>query len=276
MTPPKPKYDRKDIGSSAVRIPAGGMPDILDGAVDPYATTKTTKQVFIRGFQAWPQKDGPFPAVILLHEWWGMNSHFQDLAFRVAQQGYVALVVDQYSRIGGAVTSDPAGAAQLMGQVKTSDLMKDLGAACEYLNFQEYVKKNRFAVLGFCMGGSNALSYACARRQLRAAVAFYGKVPVESLSTLQCPVLYHQAEHDDWITQDEVDHLARTLTARKVVCEVHKYPGTSHAFFNDTRPDVYNAAAAAAAWERTMAFLDNYILADHLGVRALPDSQRAR
>ncbi len=276
MTVPQPKYDRKDIGSSAVRIPAAGMPDILDVAIDPYAPTKTAKQVFIRGFQAWPQKGGPFPAVILLHEWWGLNSHFQELTFRLAQHGYVALVVDQYSRIGGAVTSDPENAAQLMGKVKLSELTQDLGAACEYLNFQEYVKKNRFAVLGFCMGGSNALSYACARRQLRAAVAFYGKVPQESLATLQCPVLYHQAEHDDWITQKEVDYLADTLTARKVICEVHKYPGTSHAFFNDTRPEVYNAEASSEAWARTLTFLDKYILADHLGVRPLPDSQRVR
>lgn len=276
MTPPQPKYDRKDIGSSAVRIPAAGMPDILDVATDPYAPTKTAKQVFIRGFQAWPQKGGPFPAVILLHEWWGLNSHFQDLAFRLAQHGYVALVIDQYSRFGGAVTSDPETAAQLMGKVKIPELMQDIGAACEYLNYQEYVKKNRFAALGFCMGGSHALSCACARRQLRAAVAFYGKVPLASLSTLHCPVLYHQAEHDDWITQQEVDQLAQTLADRKVPCEVHKYPGTSHAFFNDTRPDVYNADAAAEAWTRTLAFLDKYILADHLGVRPLPDSQRVR
>ena len=276
MTTPPPKYDRKDISSSAIRIPAGGMPDILDIAVDPYAPTKTAKNVFIRGFQAWPQKGGPFPAVILLHEWWGLNSHFHDLTFRLAQHGYVVVALDQFSRIGGAVTSDAGQAAQLMGKVKISDLMQDVGAACEYLNFQEYVKKNRFAVLGFCMGGSNALSFACARRQLRAAVAFYGKVPVESLSTLQCPVLFHQAEHDEWITQEEVDALAGTLAARKVPCEVHKYPGTSHAFFNDTRPDVYNASAAAEAWARTLAFLNTYILADHPGVRPLPDSQRVR
>lgn len=276
MTTPQPKYDRNDIGSAAVRIPAAGMPDLLDVAVDPYVPTKTSKQVFIRGFQAWPQKGGPFPAVILLHEWWGLNSHFHDLAFRLAQHGYVALALDQYSRIGGAVTSDAAAAAQLMGKVKTSDLMQDLNAACEYLNFQQYVKKNRFAVLGFCMGGSHALSYACARRQLRAAVAFYGKVPRDSLSTLHCPVLYHQAEQDEWVTREEVDDLAGALTARKVICEVHTYPGTSHAFFNDTRPEVYKADAAAEAWARTLAFLEQYILADHPGVRPLPDSQRVR
>ena len=116
MTPPQPKYDRKEVGSTAVRIPAAGMPDSLDDATNPYAKTRSAKQSFIRGFQAWPQKDGPFPAVILLHEWWGMNSHFQDLAFRVAQHGYVALVVDQYSRIGGAVTSDPRSEERRVGK----------------------------------------------------------------------------------------------------------------------------------------------------------------
>ncbi|HEV8242790.1 MAG TPA: dienelactone hydrolase family protein [Nitrospirales bacterium] len=271
------RFDRKDIGSANVRFPAGtGMPDPLDVAIDPYAKTKVAKQVYVKGFQAWPQTGGPFPAVIILHEWWGLNAHFQDLTYRLAQHGYVALAVDQYSRIGGAVTSDAEFAGQLMAKLKPSDVMQDLNAATEYLNFQEYVKKNRIAVLGFCMGGSHALSYACARRQLRAAVAFYGKVPQDTLSGLQCPVLYHQAEHDDWITQEEVDHLVQTLTARKVPCEVHKYPGTSHAFFNDTRPEVFNADAAAEAWARTLAFLDTYILADHPGVRPLPDSQRIR
>ena len=277
MNAPAPKYDRKEIGSATVRIPSGtGMPDPLDVAIDPYAPTKVAKHVFIKGFQAWPQKGGPYPAVIILHEWWGLNSHFQDLAYRVAQHGYVALAVDQYSRIGGPVTGDPELAAQLMGKVKTADLLHDLNDAAEYLNFQDYVKKNRIAVLGFSMGGSQGLSFACARRQLRAAVIFYGHVPIEKLSTLRCPVLYHQAENDEAVTEQEVYHLVSALTANKVMCEVHKYPGTTHSFFNDTRPEVYREAAAAEAWARTLAFLDKYILADHPGVRPLPDSQRVR
>ena len=275
MNAPPPQFDRKDIGSANVRFPSGtSMPDPLDIAVDPYEPTKRGKGMTVRALQAWPQKSGPFPAVIILHEWWGLNSHIQDITFRLAQHGYVALAVDQYSRIGGVVTGDPALADQLMAKVNIPHLVQDLNAASEYLNFQDYVKKNRIAVLGFCMGGSNALRYACARRQLRAAVAFYGKVPQEALSTLHCPVLYHQAETDDWITEQEVAYLSSTLAAAKVPCKVYKYPGTSHAFFNDTRPDVYKADAAAEAWSRTLAFLDQYILADHLGVRPLPDSQR--
>ena len=275
MPAPPPKFERKDIGSANVRFPTGtGMPDPLDRAVDPYEPTKRSRGLTVKAFQAWPQKQSPFPAVIILHEWWGLTSHFQDLAYRLAQHGYVALAVDQYSRIGSVVTSDPALASQFMAQVNTSHLMQDLTAASEYLNYQEYVKKNRIAVLGFSMGGSNALSYACARRQLRAAVAFYGRVPQEPLSGLHCPIQYHQAETDDWITDQEVAFLSSTLTAAKVPCHVYKYPGTSHAFFNDTRPDAYKPDAAAEAWSRTLAFLDQYILADHPGVRPLPDSLR--
>src|SRR5207247_10339799 len=123
MNAPAPKYDRKEIGSATVRIPSGtGMPDPLDVAVDPYAPTKVAKQVFIKGFQAWPQKGGPYPAVLILHEWWGLNSHFQQLAFRVAQHGYVALAVDHYSRIGRPVTGDPALPAQPRPKATPADL----------------------------------------------------------------------------------------------------------------------------------------------------------
>src|SRR2546421_6925593 len=135
MNAPAPTFDRKEIGSATVRIPSGtGMPDPMDVAIDPYAPTKVAKHVFIKGFQAWPQKGGPYPAVIILHEWWGLNSHFQDLAYRVAQHGYVALAVDQYSRIGGAVTGDPALYAQRTANVKTGDLLLHLHASADYLS----------------------------------------------------------------------------------------------------------------------------------------------
>jgi carboxymethylenebutenolidase len=269
------KFERKDLGSANVQIPSGtGMPDPLDIAVDPYAPTKRTQGIKIKGFQAWPQKGGPFPAVILLHERWGLTQHFQEMAFRMASHGYVALAVDQYSRIGGAVTADPAHAGQLQGKVNLPLLMQDLTAAVEYLNFQDYVKKHRIAVMGFDIGGSHALRFACLRRQLRACVVFYGDVPIESLASLRCPVQYHQADQDDSVTAQKVEQLAEKLAAQNVICQVHKYAGTLHGFFNDTRPEVFNAEAAGNAWSRTLGFLEQYILADHAGVRPLPDSER--
>jgi carboxymethylenebutenolidase len=270
-----PRYTRKEIGSASVRFPTGtGMPDPLDVAVDPYAPTKKTQGTYVKGFQAWPQRDEPFPAVVILHDWWGLNKQIHEIAFRLAEHGYAALAVDQYSRLGRPVTAEPDQAAQLMARVNAGLLTQDLTAAVEYLNFQEYVKKHRIAVLGFGMGGSHALSFACARRQLRVAVAFYGNPPLASLATLRCPVLYHQPENDEVVPPHDVEQLCQRLTAAKVICEVARYPGASHGFFDETRPDGYQADAAASAWNRTLAFLDQFILAEHAGVRPLPDSQR--
>ena len=275
MTASTVKFERKDIGSAAVQFPTGSaMPDPLDVAVDPYAPTKRTQGMKVRGFQAWPQKGGPFPAVIILHERWGLTQHFQEMTFRLAEHGYVALVVNQYSRTGGGVASEAAHADQLMAKVNLPSLMQDLTAAIEYLNYQDYVKKNRIAVLGFDMGATYALNFAASRRQLRGCIAFYGKVPLDALATLRCPVLYHQAEHDDIVSAREVEALCQKLLAQNVKCEVHKYPGTKHGFFNISRPEDYQAQAAEEAWQRTLTFLDEYILADHAGVRPLPDSQR--
>jgi carboxymethylenebutenolidase len=275
MGAPAVKFERKDIGSANVQFPSGAnMPDPMDVGVDPYAPTKRTQGIKIRGFQAWPQKPGPFPAVIILHERWGLTHHFQELAFRLAAHGYVALAVDQYSRTGSSVTSDAEHGDQLMAKVNLSLLMKDLAAAAEYLNYQDYVKKHRIAALGFDMGASFALNFAASRRQLRGCIAFYGKVPIDALGSLRCPVQYHHAEHDDRVSLQEVEALAGKLTAQKVQCEVHTYPGTRHGFFNKSHLDTYDAVAAEEAWIRTLAFLDEYILADHAGVRPLPDSQR--
>jgi carboxymethylenebutenolidase len=273
-TAPSPKFERKDLGSTNVQFPSSGMPDPLDVAVDPYAPTKKALGVKIRGFQAWPQKPGPFPAVILLHERWGLTQHFQQMTYQFAQHGFVALAVDQYSRTGGIVTADAAHASQVMGKVNPSQLMQDLNAAVEYLNFQEYVKKHRIAVVGFDMGATHALRFGGVRRQLRGCVAFYGNVPLDSLGSLRCPVLYHAAEQDEFVSLQEVDELCDRLAAQKVVCELHRHPGTKHGFFNNTRPDAYNADAAEEAWAQTLTFLDQYILAEHAGVRPLPDSER--
>jgi carboxymethylenebutenolidase len=274
VTAPPPKFDRKEVGSANVQFPSGSsMPDPLDVAVDPYAPTKKVLGTKVKGFQAWPQKHSTFPAVLILHERWGLTQHYQDMAYRLAQQGYVALAVDQYSRIGSVVTSDTDHAGQLVAKLNMPLLMQDLSAAVEYLNYQDYVKKHRIAVLGFDIGATHALSFAAVRRQLRACIAFYGKVPLESLGSLRCPVQYHQAAEDGSVSDQEIGALSDKLKAQNVICEVHKYSGTEHGFFNDTRQP-HQAEAAVEAWTHTLRFLDQYILAEHAGMRPLPDSQR--
>src|SRR5438105_15941195 len=108
------------------------------------------------------------------------------------------------------------------------------------------------------MGATYALNFAASRRQLRGCIAFYGKVPLDALDTLRCPVLYHQAEHDDIVSAREVAALCDKLLVQKVKCQVHRYPGTKHGFFIISRPEDYQAQAADEAWQRTLTFLNEY------------------
>ena len=218
----------------------------------------------IRGFLARPASSEPKgearPAVVILHEWWGLNDHMKDLARRFAGAGYVALVPDLYSRIGSKVTADGAEAAKLMDAVSSQAVLRDLNAASTFLKTQPFVDPLRLGIVGFCMGGTFALTQAGHNSDLKAAVVFYGKVPpVETLDYLLCPVLYHYGAKDGWVTKQEVDRLAQGLKQFGKRGAVHVYPEAGHAFFNDTRPDAHHAASAALAWERTLQFLRRHL-----------------
>ena len=202
----------------------------------------------------------PSPGLLLLHEWWGLNDHMKDLACRFANAGYVALVPDLYSRIGSKVTTDGAEAAKLMDAVSSQAVLRDLNAATTFLKTQPFVDPLRLGMVGFCMGGTFALTQATHNCDLKAAVPFYGKVPpIETLDYLLCPVLYHYGAKDGWVTKQEVDRLAQGLKQFGKPGAVHVYPEAGHAFFNDTRPDAYHAASAALAWERTLAFFKAHL-----------------
>ena len=216
----------------------------------------------IRGFLARPLgiPSRGSPAVVILHEWWGLNDHMKDIARQFAIKGYVALVPDLYSRIGAAVTKDGAEAAKLMDSLSSQAVLRDLNAATTFLKTQPFVDPLRLGVVGFCMGGTFALTQAGHNSDLKAAVAFYGKVPpVETLDYLLCPVLYHYGAKDGWVTKQEVDRLAQGLRQFGKPGTVHVYPEAGHAFFNDTRPDAYRPDEAKLAWERTLQFFRQYL-----------------
>jgi carboxymethylenebutenolidase len=218
-------------------------------------------QVTIKAFLAHPASRAPAPAVVIIHEWWGLNDHIKDLARRFASEGYVALAPDLYSRLGNKVTSDPAEAAKLMNALSSQLALRDLNASVQYLKRQPFVEPLSVGVVGFCMGGTLALTMATHNSDLKAAVIFYGKVPPsETLEYLLCPVLYHYGEQDDWVTKQEVDLLRQGLAKFGKPGEVVTYP-CPHAFFNNTRPDVYRERDAKQAWQRTLQFL-----AQHVGV----------
>jgi len=185
----------------------------------------------------------------------------KDVARRYAREGYAAIVPDLYSRLGNKVTADPSEAGRLMGSLQQADGLKDLEATVAWLKTASGVDGTRIGVTGFCMGGSYALMLPCTTQAIKAAVPFYGQVPNPDtpLQKLACPVLYIYGEDDGWITRADVQRLAAALKKYQKVGEVKTYPGAQHAFFNDTRKDVYKPAEAKDAWQRATAFFKQHL-----------------
>ncbi len=215
----------------------------------------------VKAFLARPaDASGRLPAVIILHEWWGLNDHIKDIARRFAEAGYAAAALDLYSRLGSKVTKDSAEAAQLMNTLSSQAALRDFNAATQYLKTLPFIDSLRIGVMGFCMGGTLALTMATHNSDLKTAVVFYGKVPpIETLDALLCPVLYHYGAKDGWVTKQEVDRLKQGLTQYGKPGEVMIYPDADHAFFNDTRPEVYRNEDANAAWRRTLQFFERHL-----------------
>ena len=202
----------------------------------------------------------PLPAIIIIQEWWGLNDHIKDIAQRFAREGYVALAPDLYSRLGYKVTKDPNEAAKLMESLSSQAALRDLNAATNYLKQQSFIDGTRIGVVGFCMGGTFSLMMATHNSDVKAAVSFYGKVPpVETFRYQLCPVLYHYGAKDGWVTRQEVERLQQGLKQYTKPGSAYTYPEANHAFFNDTRPEVYRADDAKLAWERTLQFFATHL-----------------
>jgi carboxymethylenebutenolidase len=217
--------------------------------------------VTVTAYMVEPKAKGRYPAIIIVQEWWGLNDHIKDIARRYAREGYVAIAPDLYSRLGHKVTADPNEAGKLMESLHQADGLKDLNATVTYLKTVEGVDANRLGITGFCMGGSYALLLPCVTRDIKAAVVFYGQVPNPDspLKNLAAPILYIYGEDDGWITKADVQRLRDALRKYNKPGEVKTYPGCPHAFFNDTRKDVYRPAEAADAWKRSTSFFHQHL-----------------
>jgi carboxymethylenebutenolidase len=214
----------------------------------------------VNAFCAEPPDGAPRPAVIVVQEWWGLNPNIKDIAGRFAREGYVAVAPDLYSRQGHKVATDPNTAAQLMGGLKKEDGIADLKATLAWIRGQKRTHGMKIGITGFCMGGTYAMLLPCESSEIAAAAPFYGEIPADDkIAQLGCPIFYAYDENDGWIQRKDVDRLAADLKKFHKSGEVKIYPGCSHGFFNDTRPDVYNAAAAKDAWEHTLALFKKHL-----------------
>jgi carboxymethylenebutenolidase len=205
------------------------------------------------GYLATP-KQGSGPGVIVIQEWWGLVDHVKDVCDRFADEGFVALAPDLYH---GKKTKSPDEAGRLMMALRIDEAERDLSAAAQYLLTLDSTTSEKIGVVGFCMGGALSLYTATKNPQIGAAIVFYGGHPKvkPDLPNLHAPVLGLYGEKDRSVTPESVRELERQVKALGKQIEVIIYPGADHAFFNDTRPEVYNAGAAADAWRRTLAFL---------------------
>jgi carboxymethylenebutenolidase len=203
-------------------------------------------------FVAWPTGKAAAPGVVVVHEWWGLNAQIRAVAWRLAKEGYVAIVPDLYH---GKVASDPEEAHVLSRGLEDPAAYGDLEAAASWLRAQPRLAKKRMGVMGFCMGGGLAEGLALRDSAISATVMFYGFPVTDAaqLASLRGPLQAHFGQQDDGIPAAKVDAFRAGLKQAGKDAEVYVYAGAGHAFMNETRPS-YHADAARQAWARTLAF----------------------
>jgi carboxymethylenebutenolidase len=214
-----------------------------------------------RGVFARPAKEkGKRPAILVIHENRGLNPHLEDIARRVAVEGYVAFAPDALFTLGG-YPGDEDKARELFSKLDQTKTREDFVAAAGFLKVRPETN-GKLGAVGFCYGGG-VVNFLATRlgSGLAAGVAFYGSAPnLEDVPKIKAPLLIQSAETDDRINASWPDY-EKALKAAGVKYERFLYPGTQHGFNNDTTPR-YDAAAAKLAWERTIAFFGEHLNAE--------------
>ena len=208
----------------------------------------------VQGILYTPAGKGPFPAIIVIHEWWGLNDWVKDRASKLADQGYVTLAIDLYR---GKVATTPDMAHEIMRGVPEDRAKRDLHAAFAFLASQPNVNQERIGSIGWCMGGGYSLDVALQEPTLAADVINYGHLATdpEALKKINAPILGLFGAQDHGITPDDVKKFGATLDQLGKKIDVTIYPDAGHAFENENNKDGYRAADAADAWKRTVDFL---------------------
>lgn len=188
-------------------------------------------------------------AVVIAHEWWGLNDHVKDIANRYAAEGYIAVAPDLYR---GKRAANPEEASRMMHALAIEDGIDTIGAAAEKARTEYGIES--FGITGYCMGGTFALRAACDLDIFSAAAPFYGDIPEdEVLKRLKTPTVFISGTRDAWITPAKVAGLERAAAEFGLPVESKKY-NADHAFFNDTRPEVYDKASSEDAWRKVTGF----------------------
>jgi carboxymethylenebutenolidase len=201
-----------------------------------------------------PQGKGPFPALVVIHEWWGLNDWVREQASKLADQGYVALAIDLYR---GKVATTPDEAHEIMRGVPEDRANRDLLAASNYLRSQKNVDPKRVGSIGWCMGGGYSLDLALNDPKLKAAVINYGHLATDdaALKKINAAILGIFGGRDRGIPVADVQKFEEQLKALGKTVEIHIFADAGHAFENPNNKQGYRAEDAAQAWKLTLDFL---------------------
>lgn len=223
------------------------------------------------GFLALPEGSGPHPALVLVPDVRGLYEHFRDLAQRFAKEGFATLAVDLYRREGTPDLPDLEAMFRWMAALPDRRVLADLQAARDHLAARPDIRGDAIGITGFCMGGQYALMAACSVDGISAALPWYGMLsypgtsdvkpehPIDMVARLGCPTLAFFGEDDAIISKIDVEALrARSAHARHPLAII-TYPDAGHAFFNDSRPEMYRESAARDAWPRALEFLRRHL-----------------
>ncbi|HEV2494892.1 MAG TPA: dienelactone hydrolase family protein [Terriglobia bacterium] len=207
----------------------------------------------VSGYLALPDTAGRHPAIVVIHEWWGLNDWVKEQAQKFAQQGYVALAVDLYR---GQVASDGEHAHELMRGMPQDRAVRDLVAAFDYLASRPDVDPTKIGSVGWCMGGGFSLLLAENQPKLAACAVNYGAMPTDPaiIQKIQAPVLGNFGAEDRGITPDRVHAFETAMKADGKTIDLKIYDGAGHAFENPNNKGGYRPDAAADAWARMLGF----------------------
>jgi carboxymethylenebutenolidase len=194
------------------------------------------------------------PAVLVIHEVFGLNDHIKSIADRIAGAGYVAIAPNFFARAAEppTATSDVAAIRKAASSIPPEAANKDMQAALDFIKQDKRVIP-RLVSVGFCMGGGFSYRLAAYTEDLAGAVIFYGRTPLELVPQVKCPLLGNFGETDTGIPPAKVQEWVDALKKAGKSVDAKIYPGAGHGFFNDTGQR-YHAAAAADAWQRTLKF----------------------
>ena len=231
----------------------------------------TVNESAMEGYLTQPEEPGRHPAVVVIQEIWGVNSHIQSVVDRLPSLGYVGLAPSMFHREGRMTTGlheEMDTALARMRRCTDTNILSDVRAAVDYIKAQSFVQSDKIGIVGFCYGGRVSYLASCNISDLSASVVFYGggigmslgdgPSPLEQTANISCPMLGLFGEEDTNPTPEDVANFDAELTKHEKTHEFHSYAGAGHGFHCETRAS-YRSEAAADAWGKAIAWFDNHL-----------------